>query len=555
MLAIPRVERQAEWKIQEHPRAASFGEDLPHFPSATGLAASAYAGSPPSDESGGGPVHRPTPSVLIGGMGMERQASASGTVGGTVGGIDWVDWYDCYKRYKAQKIRAEAEVTRAKDAIPEDSPVDHASTINEGSPTATITDNPSTTGGGMAEPGVYDAESAIALTPTTSRDEYQESAEYRKRSPSIRSSFSASDFKLRKASIFDRPRQTSGSSARSSDMGHTAAVKRKKNLVTKMEGWWNAVKSNFTPETQHPPPYNSSTRGSGHDRRIPSEPNSRRGSEFSPASDNVPTLLAPQSIAGPSKPPLRTTASHADFRSRSNTPEPPLTASTSAQVAGQAAKTQASAETKMSTPLPTARLEQEPASRSSLDSRRRQPNLRLDLESNVLSKPTGRIPGALVQRNSNEKTSSQPSQRPSETTSRSSSYGPLYGPGLTPGVSLWQQTPSPIVALETSPGSDHLSNRPVAPGAELTVASVRHHVKRRLNAAKEVCDAKLRETIASITRYAEDQRTQLDRPFEDSEDYFEAISDSPLVDADDSDLELGDAFDGLGPRRKLGQGG
>jgi serine/threonine-protein kinase RIM15 len=138
-------------------------------------------------------------------------------------------------------------------------------------------------------------------------------------------------------------------------------------------------------------------------------------------------------------------------------------------------------------------------------------------------------------------------QRPSERTSRSSSYGPLYGPGLTPGIPKWDLTPSPIVAVGSFT-DDQLENRPVAPGAELTVASVRRHVRRRLNAAKEVCDYKLREMIATITKFAEEQKGTVGRPYEDSEDYFESISDSALVDAEESDGEFAETFDGLGPR-------
>lgn len=465
-------------------------------------------------------------------MAMERQTSASGTIGG----IEWVDWYDCYKRYKDQKIRAEAQAARIADRIPEDGPA--IGSQSSGSPTTSrgealrrVSDNQEV----MAE-----RDSAIDLTPSTSRDDF--ALPTKKRSPSIRSSISVSDRNyLRKSSIFERPRQASGGSTRSSDTGHTAALKRKKNLVAKMEGWWNAVKSNFVPETQNSPPFRPSTLGIDQTRRIPSAPSSRRGSEMSPIAPPSPAMLAPETT----KQPLRTVASHAEFRPKTDSGSP-IVNSTSADLA------------RLRPPLPqippsfTRRQslvpDDEPLSRASIDSRRRQPNLRLDLESNVLSRPLGRMPGSSTRTSSEEKLGPPPSKRPSEHTSRSSSYGPLYGPGLTPGIPKWEQTPSPIVPLGSFVRRDSQEDRPVAPGADLTVASVRQHVKRRLNAAKEGCNHRLRETIAAITSFAEDQNGTVDRPYEDAEDYFEAISDSPLVDAEDSEAELGDAFDGLGPR-------
>lgn len=83
-------------------------------------------------------------------------------------------------------------------------------------------------------------------------------------------------------------------------------------------------------------------------------------------------------------------------------------------------------------------------------------------------------------------------------------------------------------------------NKPVAPGADLTVASVRQHVKQRLNAAKEQCDQTLRRIIGIMTVY-EDQRIHAvsDYVEETRQDYFDTFSDSPVLDAADSEDDSG----------------
>jgi serine/threonine-protein kinase RIM15 len=132
----------------------------------------------------------------------------------------------------------------------------------------------------------------------------------------------------------------------------------------------------------------------------------------------------------------------------------------------------------------------------------------------------------------------------------------MYGPGLTPGLPKWDQTPSPIYALSGDSRGDK-EDRPVAPGAEITVASVRRHIKHRLNAAKETCDNTLKKAIDNMTRFADEQKAAQimqaelnDQPL----DYFDAISDSPLVDAEESEVEGGDMFDD-GFRSRQGESG
>ena len=123
------------------------------------------------------------------------------------------------------------------------------------------------------------------------------------------------------------------------------------------------------------------------------------------------------------------------------------------------------------------------------------------------------------------------SSRPTENNSRSSSYGQSFvGAGLTPGVPKWDQTPSPIFALSSEAQAAN-EDRPVAPGAEITVASVRRHVKQRINAAKDACDKAMDDV---------------------PQDYFEKIGDSPFMDTEDSENESGGKVDN-GLRSRAGE--
>ncbi|WVR05595.1 hypothetical protein IAU60_002614 [Kwoniella sp. DSM 27419] len=600
MLAAPRAGRQAQWDLVQGPptAASSPGEDLPPIPTGmhhqlhptTSLTAvpsespgpkvadRTFGASPMMSNSGpsrfsASPAGMGYPSVPS--QGMERQPSASGTVGG----IEWVDWMDCYKRYKEAKIRAEVEAAKSKTSSQAgDSPVlptVHSPIPEEParSPKDVDVDTNAT-----PQPS-FDTGSAIALTPTTSRDEVGPpsslSGSMRRRSLSIRSSLSLVDPRLspisKRIPIFERPRQTSGSSTRtdaSSSVGTgtgTASGKKKKNLVNKMEGWWNAVKSNFSSDGQQHV-NRPSTLGHQVQNRIPSAPNSRRPSEVpSLPAPPAAALLAPTPIRRDSALNLRPVVSHADLRSgdikRSGVDTASIVGSTSADIAHLSRHS--SAETTIASSLPhmpvrhPSTVPEEPSfppsrGSGSLEARRRQPNLRLELDSNVLKHQ----PSAHTSDSSNSQgyhprmvpLASSAFDRTSHGTSRSSSFGQSLGAGLTPGVPRWDQTPSPIYALGSERrGSDE--NRPVAPGADITIASVRKHVKHRLNAAKESCDLTLRKTIEAITTFVERQREiEVLQPEDLPLDYFDALNlnDSPIIDATDTESEMGDKYEAEG---------
>lgn len=591
MLAAPRVGRQSQWGVVDNrsPTAASSpGEDLPPIPSTfnelirvgslpVDSLALQVGGRPTANmplKSNAGPSRMISP-ALAAATNMERQHSA----GGTVGGIEWVDWYDCYKRYKDAKIRAEADEAARQNEPVEASPTENQSTF------ASISHSPTDAGPdelrGRPSPREIelasnkDDSSAIALTPQTSRDDFalQERTGLRRRSMSIRSAMSSLDPtrspNQKRTALFERPRQTSGSSIRSnntesSSSGVISNNKKKKNLVNKMEGWWNAVKSNFIPEGHSPNthrPLRPSNLGVYPSRRIPSAPTSRRGSDMSPIATPEAALLAPEPMRRDSTQSLRQVTSHSELRARPHQYDSQrlqaaasIVSSTSADIARLSRSSMADAGPEPFAMGRTPSIVPEEQSRypsrvpSSLEARRRGQgvgtSLRLELDSNVLradpSRPQTSVPPLTQQRTMSSRMLS------TQSSSGASSYGnPLYGPGLTPGIARWDHTPSPIYPVSTV-SRDEKEDRPVAPGADITVASVRRHIKHRLNAAKDICDNTLRKAIDAMTKFADEQKEQQAYNAEladQQQDYFDSISDSPLVDAEESEAEGGDAFD------------
>ena len=545
------------------------GEDLPPFPSPTPMVPLNRVTTQP-DLNDPSPKSQatesfPGPSSIVvptGGFDMGRQNSASGTIGG----IEWVDWYDCYKRYKEEKIRAEAEAARAK--IP---PIGENATDDGGTAQTSSTTSPTTAEGAIKLSDSYSSAmaaqdtSALALTPMTSRDEFGMPTGLRKRSMSIRSSLSAMDPSRspsqKRTSIFERSRQASAGSARSTADSASSAVKRRKNLVTKMEGWWNAVKSNFS--TDSPQLAQTGMALAPPHTRIPSAPASRRVSHNTSAPSVPPAppvaLLAPQPLGHrqPSGQSLRGATSNNELRSASGKFDAQhlqeaanIVSSTSADIAQiyrDVSRDSLSRPSMSSSGRKPSMVPEEPSplpsrTTSSLEVRRKGgPNLRLDLEPSMFARP----PQARA-------TSSETAPAGRTTTAFSSSQSssvPYMTAGLTPGAPRWDETPSPLFAVSTESNSPAVlkEDRPVAPGAETTVANVRRHIKHRLEAAKVACDHTLRKTIGIITRFVGEQKAQeqaeaLQKAMEDQpRDYFSAMSESPLIDAEESEAEAGEA--------------
>lgn len=502
--------------------------------------------SPQTDRYGKSGSLEPTPGPprpQLGGVGMEKQVSATGAIAG----IEWVDWYDCYKAYKAEKIRAEKSAASSLQA-PQSAPV---STLQspamdpdvskvEGLPRATAalsTSGHLSSNAGRGEKRPL-TRSASTLSPSNSV-----SFGGARRSLSVRSSTSAIDGNTsqRRALGHERTathtgpgratRQSSGGSTRSST---DPQMRRKKNLVTKMEGWWNAVKSNFSNE-QSP---NAEHRINYSHPRVPSAPQSRRGSEKSQTL--VQNLMPPaparraSSSSGRS---IRAATSNVELRSPQHQSVDATTSEPSRLSTLAAAVTQPPPA--LSKEGDIGHVERHSPARPRLETRRNQPSLRLALDSNVLlprpSHTTAQSTSSHATESSGFTSQAGSGPQPVPLESRSSSYG--FGAGFTPGPTRWdgQLLPSPTTVAPASGWASN-ENKPVAPGADLTVASVRQHVKQRLNAAKEQCDQTLRRIIDKMTVY-EDQRINAASEYvvENRHDYFDTFIDSPVLDATDTE--------------------
>nr|ODN93204.1 AGC protein kinase [Cryptococcus depauperatus CBS 7841] len=545
VLAARRADRQHEWgELDAKPliAASTSGVDLPlqNSMSAMPCVVSQEYGSINSPYS----VEQVT-GIEREGVSMEKQSG--------MGMIEWVDWIDCYKGYKDMKIRAEAQAARAKTSQPgssrAESPLFEFQAVRPAE-IRKLSDQET-----MPIPGREITRSpSMVLTPTTSRDSQTPSSlqgSLRRRSLSVKSLM---DPRLsptqKRSSVFERQRQSSGSSIKTDysfsngTISNGGSLKRKnKNLVSKMEGWWGTVKSYFAADSQ---------------------PFERPHSQYSPKSINTPplisrpqtALLIPEALYHRGSPglSLRKVISHNELRHRAQRDDHMETASILGSTVADVPylSRNSSAETAMP-PLPppppvpvrqpSTGMEELPypfyRGSGSLEARRKGPSLRLELKPNILQQSSPH----------SSDSSSQPVKVPlgqplrqSQSSSRSSGYGQGIGSGLTPGVSRWDQTPSPVYTLGLAQQEDK-EDKPVAPGTELTVGSVRSHIKRRLNGAKEACDTSLRKTINSITKFVDQSPEETNR-LEDlmPVDYFESLNlnDSPpVMDVEDTGSEAG----------------
>lgn len=467
----------------------------------------------------------------FGSVRMEKQISATGSVAS----IEWVDWYDEYKAYKAEKIRAEAQAASERQESQPVSPIVGPSYLGDSdylkatsASTATLT--------ALAEPG-----SMVAQASKDDAAQQHDTGVHRRRSLSLRSAISAIDQKRspnpKRSGFLDRPRQSSGGSMRSASGDTHLSLRRKKNLVSKMEGWWNAVKSNFSAdvEADAQPPNVVSVYSHP---RVPSAPQSRRGSDKSSSTFLVSSLHPPEPVRRSSSTSMRSvrpSTSHMDLPRGDTRPMSGGVSHNPAGVVEPAVPVTPLAEPAPAVVHKAGEIKQIERHAVGLEARRNQPSLRLDLEPNNLALAGSRHRASSYMSGSNDsRTGTMPSGSVAvsqNANSRSSSYG--FGQSLSASSSQWDQSPSPLLPALTA--RETKDDKPVAPGADLTVASVRRHVKQRLNAAKEQCDSTLKRIIGTITIYV-DQRMAATEDIEDPrQDYFDTFADSPSLDPADSE--------------------
>jgi serine/threonine-protein kinase RIM15 len=460
--------------------------------------------------------------------------------------IEWVDWMDEYKRYKEAKIRAEqaeqqVEIERTAGdlliapAHRTESPDQASGPVErererQGSADAAI---PSTSTN-------EDAASRPSYSPRKSEDNRPNPVSRLQLSRTISLSYggnkgTASSSNDQKASLFKNDfgmvsRQPSLHSTRSS----VFPGRKKKNIAAKMEGWWSAVKSNFSNPQHHsqqdmPDRYGSESpvRRTPTPRKLPSAPSSRRGSAVPVDNPSLParqkTSRETDDISDHHL--LRTATSHTNLQQlevdheQSIMSAAPANPSEKAQVPDSGTSTVTTLTPGMVIrPLPVSRLSSDvqntfkPSTPSSLEARRRQPPLSLKLENNVLAPP--RLHGRQNSNMSSGASTSNSSGRPgnhSHSRQESHASSGVYSTGVnTPGFHHWDQTPSPLMSLnatrpeQSDPVPDPNNGVPNLGNNDFTLASVRRHVRHRLTVAKEGCDRELRFIVSDITAFVEE---------------------------------------------------
>jgi hypothetical protein len=156
-----------------------------------------------------------------------------------------------------------------------------------------------------------------------------------------------------------------------------------------------------------------------------------------------------------------------------------------------------------------------------LEARRKQPALSLKLDNQMLALPhqsRRQYSGSSMAPSASAQSSSTGSRGPASYSGQESSIG------MGSGLRAWDQTPSPLQALNAKPTQDKSVKTPPQVGsAEFNKVSVQRHVKHRLTVAKESCDRELQAIISEITAFVENhiqQERQLasEIPLEEEDD-------------------------------------
>lgn len=498
---------------------------------------------------------------------MERVPSS----GSNVNGIEWVDWLDEYKKYKQAKIRSEEETSRPLVPPSTQPPEAERLTIQTEMP-------PQSSSHGIGEKSGTSASSRLsplspsqkisplALEPDVSKAPQSVRMQEMPGTKLSRALSQTGGILQRTVSRTDTRRPPSllpsnplGTSLRQSSLSHKGTAKKAKGLGNKIEGWWHSVKTNFqNPAVTNPPvpkilpfpPRNVNVPEGRHLPRTnapaaktPSAPPSRRGSVM-PSHLEVtaqPTTFGDEMDQHAHA--LRTATSHTDLARLGQD---------IASLAPGEGNPHGSA-----SPIPVPTLPHRQASDPSdgvsrsglvqhiipvqraatgLEARRRQPALSLKLDNQMLALPhqsRGQYSGSFM--------AASASAQSSSTGSR----GQESSIGMASGLRAWDQTPSPLQALNAKPTQDK-SAKPPSQGdsAEFNKVSVQRHVKHRLTVAKENCDRELQAIISEITAYVENH-IQQER---------QLVAEIPMEEEDD--LEAADSVQGpFDPVPSIGSGG
>lgn len=481
---------------------------------------------------------------------MGKQTSADNTVND----IEWVDWMDEYKFFKFK----EAQMREGSSVLPLAHPGVDAPIMATASPSGSIptsstetTSESVTAGNSSTSPistiqPISDNVAALDVTPRQQQSAKVHNPLGMKLSRTISHSselLSRTTSRMENKRIPSNPFASSSHAfARQNSHPNKGTAKKGKALGNKIEGWWQSVKTNFqhqatggpvAPRTLPFPPKGLTLHDSEDQSRAktpvnkaPSAPPSRRGSVM-PLSSHVPPAMPTFDYAlERESEALRTATSHTDLTRLnegiptvdlvtplSDVPSPTFTEATPTfrQLSDPLIPTVATSIVRPFVPVQRAA--------TGLEARRKQPALSLKLDQPILKLP-------LHQQRQYSETSTAASGSAVSSGTGSQGLAPesrqSSNYGLTPGIHAWDQTPSPLQALNLRT-MQHDSKSPPPPNvAEFNKISVQRHVKHRLGVAKENCDKDLQAIISEITAFVEqhlqhERQTAVEIPLEDEE--------------------------------------
>ncbi|PWN42674.1 hypothetical protein IE81DRAFT_313263 [Ceraceosorus guamensis] len=544
--------------------------------------------------------------------------------------IEWVDWLDEYRRLKEAKLRSQRashppEATPAKALTPVERTPSEATSLDQAvlqpapnvSPQLELASMDTrgsfaeTTSPGAGGPSLPDPRSRgqprrpselsrfsqqrVAREPSRSMSLGQSlGIEPRSSQPPISQGLSHAPSPRNLSLSPITSRLVSAGSTASSSTGTdyapgfgSSSGRRKRNLGSKIEAWWGAVKSGFV-GAQPSPPQSAASVGtpSFYERNMtPGHNEAPRASGFS--------RLAPQTTSPTTSTHLRSFTTnprpHSDMRSvhtlRPSSSAQNLKASEASQEptpSGQNSSATSAGQPKFDEALPETQLSDRTSSHSG-SRPRRQMKLSLNLEAGLSSFNADAfdgIPGTRASDSSSTApgsaaskplTSGRPeppssdrshfSDRPSSpkgTRALSENWG--HSPKAPPRHA---STPPRLPEVQTSAAREELSavgasspsssaamnvddsGKNSAGSKDMTMTSIRQHIRHRLAASKDSCDKELRKIIGTISEWVEDSLAEKEEDNGQVEEGEGATSPSATPDAqgifnsDVEDLTLG----------------
>lgn len=454
----------------------------------------------------------------------------------TVNGIEWVDWLDEYKKYKEAKIRSEEENTLQPGLSNASSPQQSAPQTSLLFPSipSENADKESKSAPSQVSPH-FSKQSTPETAPqldTTSKPPPAARSQETSSSKLSRALSHTGEVLQRTASRTDSKRLPSMTSSNPQNMylrqtsySHKGSAKKTKGLGNKIEGWWHSVKTNFQNPAggSHPspkilpfPPKGSislererPSQAKTPVIKVPSAPPSRRGSVM-PLHSDIPAAPATFSEEMEEQAHvMRTATSHTNLVRLNEDMSPTHRAEEVFEAPSSPVPAPMLAHRQASDPIRkefggdrVQRLIPIQKAATGLEARRKQPALSLKLDQQRLS-----LPHQAQRQYSDGSTAASASGFSSSTGSRdATNYSRQTSSiGLATGLTGWDQTPSPLQALNArQPQGIDVQSPPQIGAVEFSKDSVQRHVKHRLTVAKESCDKDLQAIISEITAYVEE---------------------------------------------------